>query len=118
MADDSFTISSYYEYLNSLTPVDSSFRDYWLKADSQEILENALTSVGICLSPTIYSSYDPVGVIERETGEFDHDGKPILTTLSGWHANLRMSCELTEQQKSVLEPFLISKPNNPSRIWG
>ena len=94
-----------------------TFHDYWLKGDTRLDVEASLSDAGISLLPTPVSSYDPIGVISRPTGELDPEGNQVMEDLPGWHANLRMRDALTDDQADALAPVLIFKPQNPVRVW-
>lgn len=95
----------------------TTFHDHWLKGDTRLDVEASLSDAGISLLPTSVSSYDPIGVISRPTGELDPDGSPVMEDLPGWHANLRLRDPLTATQESILSPILIQPPANPARTW-
>jgi hypothetical protein len=94
-----------------------TFHDYWLKGDTWVDVEGTLADAGISLLPTLVSSYDPIGVISRPTGELDAQGNQVMEALEGWHANLRLTEALTATQEAILEPVLIPQPTNPMRTW-
>jgi hypothetical protein len=94
-----------------------TFHDHWLKGDTRLDVEASLADAGISLLPTSVSSYDPIGVISRPTGELDPEGNPVMEDLPGWHANLRMRHALTADQADALAPVLIPKPQHPARVW-
>ena len=93
------------------------FYDYWLKGNTQFQIETLLKNADIDLLPTSISSYDPIGIIYTDGSEIDQNGNFIQVPLEGWHANLRLRIPLSEQQQNILQPILIERPNNPSRIW-
>jgi hypothetical protein len=94
-----------------------TFHDYWLKGDTWVDVEGNLADAGISLLPTLVSSYDPIGVISRPTGELDPEGNQVMEDLPGWHANLRLTVPLTTTQEVILSPILIQPPANPARTW-
>lgn len=88
--------------------------DYFLKAESEAALWQALEAAGIVES--IDGSFvkkqgydlDIIGVIFKTTGE-------IVEQIDGYHANIRTVSELTEEQIAVLP--LIEAPSTPTRVW-
>lgn len=53
---------------------------------------------------------DVIGVIYRNTGT---DEEPMFAASDGFHVNIRSHVELPDD----LEAFVISKPNNPKRMF-
>lgn len=140
--------------------------DYYLKADSEADLWRVLTAAGAAVEVQVKDtdnnvvetrhaaapgwSIDLVGVITKPTGNLitgQYDGKPVtfpeVTTLSGFHANLRGPGDLapttvttpyqpttaelldpafvmppptTVVTPSILEPLLVY-PTTPTRTW-
>lgn len=97
--------------------------DYYLKFESQEAGETELVNAKVLLAQTNESgetrlipaegvSYDPVGLIYKETGEFDAEWQPVMEQVDGWHCNLRMDGALPP----ALEPFVMA-PVTPARVW-
>jgi hypothetical protein len=94
-----------------------TFHDYWLKGEDEAHVHEAMAAAGIGLLPAEESSFDPIGTIWVPGPDVDEEGNPVLVPLDGWHANLRMRMELTEEQQTMLASVLISPPNNPVRVW-
>lgn len=97
----------------------------YLRASSREELIQVLTAaemwtedkVGSRFLPkTIGDTLDMIGIIYKETGEtITVDGMtfPKTEPIPGYHANLILYGDIP----SELESILISKPNNPVRVW-
>lgn len=95
----------------------TTYHDYWLKGDTRLDVEASLQDAGISLGPTLVSSYDPIGIISKPTGEVDEEGTPVMEELPGWHANLRLTEALSGSQGAALAAVLIQPPGNPVRTW-
>ena len=95
----------------------TAFYDYWIKGEDEAHVHYAMSEAGIPLLPTEASSFDPIGTIWVPGPDVDEDGNPIPVPLPGWHANLRMRDAMTDEQADALAPVLISKPQNPVRVW-
>jgi hypothetical protein len=113
----------------------TNFYDYYLNAESENALWEALISAGLVkeysdsetgtfkapVNATI--SLDVIGLIHKGTGNMIEVNDPEMGTytyeetspIEGFHANLRMFEELTEEQKAILP--LIESPNTPVRKW-
>lgn len=94
--------------------------DYYLKATSSSALARALVDAGVAtcaaanpemstLRPVSGADIDAIGQVVT----FDQDG--AATVAAGFHANLRVDGELTNQQRNALP--LISPPLTPYRAW-
>jgi hypothetical protein len=79
--------------------------DLYLKFASQEEAIEALTAAGLMvgeeLNLPLYTSIDEIG---------------LIGDLPDWHVNVRTSL-IEEEQLDALEPFLITPPETPHRIW-
>ena len=93
------------------------FTDYFLKADSEEALRNALTAANMLDKENIL--IDVIGVIWERTGQTvtleDNTVGPEFAPIPGFHANVRVLGELTSEQQSLLP--IIPKPTVPKRFW-
>ena len=107
--------------------------DYYIKAESEEALWSALFAADVASESTedgvtyrgAKSGYalDVIGLIYRGTGQMVEVNDPEMGTytyeeqepIEGYHANLRVVGELTEQQRAALP--LIDKPATPNRVW-
>lgn len=91
--------------------------DLYLKANDQATLQEALLDAN--LLQDVNGEYLPVfGVAVDEIGTITYVD-PVtenVTTIPGWHVNLRVAA-LTEEQESIIEPFMISPPATPFRVW-
>jgi hypothetical protein len=70
--------------------------DYYLKAESEEEITAALEQAGV------NGALDVVGEIPE---------------VQGFHANLRVTEPLSEEQIEVLSSLIIEAPATPYRIW-
>lgn len=96
-------------------------KDYFLRADSRDTIDQALQSAGLLLSiedelvPTVLIRY--VDKVFRPTGAMllDDDGNEYAeqAPVEGYHVNLR--CYLTKQQQALLP--LIDRPKNPQEVF-
>ena len=96
-------------------------QNYYLKFKDQAELEETLVSLGLA---EMYdeqfipkTNLDVIGLIYKPTGLMitSEDGMkyPEMSTLEGWHANLKD--DLTPEQETALP--LITTPNAPYRKW-
>lgn len=96
-------------------------KDHFLRADSREIIDQALQAAGLLTyidgEPSYAAAVDYVGAIYRPTGSLiaDEDGGeyPEMKPIVGYHVNLRG--DLTEAQIALLP--IIDPPNHPQRIF-
>ncbi|GGE68202.1 hypothetical protein GGR41_000584 [Paenalcaligenes hominis] len=98
-------------------------KDYFLRANSRKIIDEALQSAGLLSyidgeSVTPHDvAIDYVGTIYRPTGHMllDTEGEeyPEIKPVEGYHANLR--ADLTAEQEALLP--IIEAPNQPQRIF-
>lgn len=94
--------------------------DLYLRASDQAELETTLiaagvlgqTGVGLVLLPGF--ALDIIGQIETIDGS-DMEN-PVVSVLTGWHANLRAE-DLTPEQTAALAPITIPQPETPFRVW-
>jgi len=93
------------------------FHDHWLRGNDEAQVRSALAEAGIATLPTDRSSFDPIGTIWVDGPDVDSEGNPIPVPLDGWHANLRMTIPLSDEQAQALAFILIPKPAHPVRVW-
>lgn len=92
--------------------------DYYLKFPSKEMFETLIPApdseqavrwIGVFI--------DAVGTIYRPTGAVGSDDEgsqfPVMEPTPGYHVNVRSSVGLPD----VLQPFEISAPADPKRVW-
>lgn len=110
--------------------------DLYLRAESEQQATDLLTQAGLLkevfaeidgdtviseagLTPTEGVTYDPIGVI-YEPGTYDEEGNEITAPVAkeGWHANVRLAGELSEDQAELLLPIVLQEPDTPVRIFG
>lgn len=93
------------------------FTDYFLKAESEEALRNALIQADVINKEHIL--IDVVGVIWNRTGTQitlpDGTIGPEVVAIPGYHANVRVIGDLTQEQKDLLP--IIPAPTVPRRFW-
>jgi hypothetical protein len=93
--------------------------DLYCRAASQAELEAALLSANLINadgSPTSERvCIDRIGTISLVTGYVDDE--PIVETISGYHANVRVMFDLTPEQLADLDGVTISAPGEPYRVW-
>jgi hypothetical protein len=108
--------------------MENQYTDYYLKADTTEILISSLVDAGIYLEgttkisdPITYSLY-LIPEILRGTGQFEEyfNGygtrqREIVELVPGVHANLRVLGTLTAEQIQKLP--LVDAPATPKYIW-
>jgi hypothetical protein len=98
--------------------------DYMLRTSTEAQMDAALIAAGLlseqpqedgstALVPTAGVNLDRIGAIPPRY----EDGKPVAGTGdSRYHANLRMTVELTEEQIALL-PTFDPEPQVPYRVW-
>lgn len=104
--------------------------DYFLKFDNEQHANQLLSNAEIIrevevedelfsMVPTEGVTIHTVGVI-RKGGEWDSDGNVITapTELEGWHVNLRLAFELSEEQQDVLKDAIVPTPSHPVAVFG
>jgi hypothetical protein len=99
--------------------------DYMLRTNTEAQMDAALTAAGLlseqpekdgstALVPTAGVNLDRIGPIPPK---YDADGDPVPGTGDArYHANLRMTVELTEAQIALL-PTFDPEPQVPYRVW-
>jgi len=94
--------------------------DYYLKASSGSDIARSLVNAGLASSasstPTIESIRPVPGVNVDAIGQiatFDQQGGAIV--VDGFHANMRLDFELTDEQRAALP--IIPAPLTPYRTW-
>jgi hypothetical protein len=101
--------------------------DYMLRTNTKEEMEQALLSVSLLTTQTmdeqevklpVHGVYvDYIGPITKG-GQWDENGQEIVapTTDSRFHANIRVTFELTEEQLAAL-PQVDPPPAIPYRVF-
>jgi len=98
------------------------FTDFYLKAADEAAMDAALMAGGFLvegeeeLTPAQDVLLDRIGEIGRVIG-YDAEDEPIVLTLDGYHANLRLTFAPTEEQLAAVADTIIVPPNAPYRIW-
>lgn len=85
-------------------------QDYYLRATSEAAMDAALEASGLTVDgqPTAGVAIDRIGIISRE---------PVIETLTGWHANVRLLFDPTPEQLAELDAVSIAEPSTPFRVW-
>lgn len=84
--------------------------DFYLKFASEEEANSVLFDG----ETPRFANIDVIGTIYTPTDKMDVDGYPMMKPIDGWHVNVRVINENTNN----LEPFRINPdPVTPIRIW-
>lgn len=88
--------------------------DLYLKAPTEEVLNDALIRCALINDgPSEGVLLDVIGPITR----LDYSVEPpVEKVYPDWHVNVRCP-ELTEEHAAILEPFMITPPEVPYRVW-
>lgn len=115
-----------------------NYFDYFIRAESREQADTLLQQA--TLIEAYEAEYDPetgdliapggfipaerttvhhIGII-FDGGEWDEEGNVIVepVQLEGYHINLRIRGELSEDELQILEPILIERPSSPVAVFG
>jgi hypothetical protein len=98
--------------------------DFMLRTDTEAQMDDALEAAGILvevnqgegemvLMPVPHCSLDRIGPIPAQ---YDADGNIVKPGHPEYHANLRVTIELTEEQVSYL-PLVDPPPTIPYRVF-
>lgn len=102
--------------------------DYCLKCDTDEQFDDLMlqTELGVevedeeglvTVQPASYLVLiDRIGPITIQTG-VDEDGDPVTVTYPEYYVNLRLLCEINEDQALALEPYTIDPSQPQYRNW-
>ena len=99
--------------------------DFYLKLASEASMPSVLSSFydeeGEFVSNTADYSIDVVGVLHEATGVTltNDDGMeyPEMTTLDGWHVNIRLSSDVRRDAVEALDVSHGVTPDTPKRGW-
>ena len=99
--------------------------DFYLKLVSEASMPSVLSSFydeeGEFVSNTADYSIDVVGVLHEATGVTltNEDGMeyPEMTTLDGWHVNIRLSSDVRRDAVEALDVSHGVTPDTPKRGW-
>jgi hypothetical protein len=93
--------------------------DLYCRAPTQFDLDAALFVAGLITAKGASTSelvcIDRIGEISRVTGYVDDE--PVVETLEGYHANVRVMFDLTPEQLGDLDAVTINAPAAPYRVW-
>ena len=96
------------------------FFDYYLRgADARSVfasLARAGLSMRVQNDDEVAISFAP-GVSVDSIGELSDASDDNAVPLSGWHANVRLDRQLTDDEREALADVLIDPPATPQRIW-
>lgn len=108
---------------------------YYLKTNDEDSLWETLFQAGLAEEIEIPDldgvkkekvvksgvSLDVIGKIQKPTGETREEQPgmivPVFADIEGFHANLMVSLELTEQQEQLISSISIDPPATPYRVW-
>ncbi len=89
--------------------------DYCLRGADTSAIDACLAAAGLSEDdPAV--SIDRIGAIARLIG-YDGEGNSVTEAVQGWHANLRLSFELSVDQLNALSTVMIEAPVVPFRVW-
>ena len=99
--------------------------DFYLKLTSEASMPSVLSIFydedGEFVSNTADYSIDVVGVLQEPTGVTltNDDGMeyPEMTTLDGWHVNIRLSSDAMRDAVEGLDVSHGVTPDAPMRVW-
>ncbi len=95
--------------------------DIYLRAADRETIDAALAAAkltngeGRPESPDI--RWSRIGTISRPTGAFADDGAAIMADIEGYHVNLRLLRDATDDELGALASVTIAPPATPYRVW-
>ena len=99
--------------------------DFYLKLTSEASMPSVLSIFydedGEFVSITADYSIDVVGVLQEPTGVTltNDDGMeyPEMTTLDGWHINIRLTGDVLRDETEALDVSHGVTPSAPKRVW-
>jgi hypothetical protein len=88
--------------------------DIYLKATTRTALVEKLVAAGLMVEDTLAEgvSLDEIGEISK-IGDTDE-----IKVIAGYHANLRLAADLTDEQIAALGDVVVAAPKTPYRVWG
>lgn len=104
----------------------TTYNDYRLRAPSAETLDALLVQAGILqldeegsLYPTEGITFVRLGILSHG-GEWDEEGNEVVapTVREGYHADMRVTGELTEAQLGIMDGIVIEEPGTPVHRFG
>ena len=96
--------------------------DYYLKTATEAELNELLvqSELAIQAEETVVLadgvSLDSIGTIYTQTEELDAEGNPVMVSIDGFHANLRVFKDLEDWQVTGLEQYHV-EVSTPYRTW-
>ena len=105
--------------------VEAPKTDFYLKLVSEASVPSVLSAFyneeGEFVSNTADYAIDVVGVLHEPTGVtlINDEGMeyPDMTTLDGWHVNIRLSSETMRDAVEALDVSHGVTPDAPKRVW-
>ena len=99
--------------------------DFYLKLVSEASVPSVLSAFyneeGEFVSNTADYAIDVVGVLHEPTGVtlINDEGMeyPDMTTLDGWHVNIRLSSDTVRDAVEALDVSHGVTPDSPKRVW-
>ena len=94
--------------------------DIYLRGADRAAIDAALVAAGLIDAEGMRAEgvvLSRIGAVYRATGEIDEDGAPIMAAVEGYHANLRLLRDPTEDELAALEAVTIAPPAVPYRVW-
>ena len=99
--------------------------DFYIELTSEASMPSVLSIFydedGEFVSNTADYSIDVVGVLQEPTGVTitDDEGMeyPEMTTLDGWHVNIRLSSDVRRDAVEALDVSHGVTPSVPKRVW-
>lgn len=87
--------------------------DIYLKATTRAALVKKLVAAGLMVEdvPAEGVSLDEIGEISK-IGETEE-----IEVIAGYHANVRLVADLTDEQISALGNVVVAAPETPYRVW-
>lgn len=95
--------------------------DIYLRAPDRATMDAALDAAGLVgeegrpVDDSVLLSRIPL--LTRPTGAIDANGLPVLAEVEGYHANLRLLRDATDDERAALEAVTIETPAAPYRVW-
>lgn len=95
--------------------------DKYLKTTDQAELYSVLDTLGMFTEGNLITAnhdyaIDEVGVITESVVDSNNEVVSV-TTLPGYHCNIRFMRDMTETEATALDAISIPTPNSPNRVW-
>ncbi|UEP49672.1 hypothetical protein LMA00_07965 [Burkholderia ambifaria] len=97
-----------------------TFFDYYLRGADERSVFASLARAGLSMlvqnDDGVAVSFAP-GVSVDSIGMLSDTSDDNAVPLPGWHANVRLDRQLTDDEREVLADVLIDPPATPQRVW-